>query len=137
MTQIIVAAHGALAQELIKTAGMIMGDQPELEYINLEVHEGIEDLQRKTMAILKPEGCLMLVDMFGGTPSNVALTLSRQYPIRVLAGANLPMLLEALTHRALMDIDQLARFVEEKGRKSIFYANQLLSDRSCGKEQDE
>lgn len=136
MIQILVTTHGALAQELVKTTALIMGDQPELEYISLEVHEGIEDLQRKITAMLKPEGCLMLVDMFGGTPSNVALALSQQYPIRVLAGANLPMLIEALTHRALMDIDQLARFVEEKGKKSIFYANQILLNCNCEKEKD-
>ncbi|MCK5218768.1 PTS sugar transporter subunit IIA [bacterium] len=137
MTQIIVAAHGDLAQELVKTVGMIMGNQPDLEHISLEAHEGIEDLRRKIETILKPEGCLMLVDMFGGTPSNVALALSHQYPIRVLAGANLPMLIEALVHRALMDIAQLARFVEAKGKKSIFYANPAFSNCSCEKEGDE
>ncbi len=131
MIQIVVTTHGALARELVKTAQMVVGDQQDLAAIGLETHEGIEDLKRKITSLLKPvvheeDGCLMLVDMFGGTPSNVSLMLAQDYPIQVVAGVNLPMVIEALTHRAVMSLKNLAVFVQEKGQRNIIHANPLL-----------
>lgn len=134
MIQIIVTTHGGLARELVNTAKLIVGDQQDLASVCLEMHEGIEDLKRKLTSVIKPveydsDGCLMLVDMFGGTPSNVSMILAHEYPIQVVAGVNLPMLIEALTHRALMDLKKLATFVQEKGKKNILHANSLLENK--------
>lgn len=135
MIQIIVTTHGGLARELVKTAKLVVGDQPDLTPVCLEMHEGIEDLKRKITSVLKPvtspdDGCIILVDMFGGTPSNVSLMLAHEYPIQVVAGVNLPMLIEALSHRAVMDIKKLADFVHTKGKKNIIYANALLENKT-------
>jgi mannose PTS system EIIA component len=132
MIQILVVTHGGLARELIHTAQLIVGAQPDVEALCLEMHEGIEDLQQKLSAALKPvpgerAGALVLVDMFGGTPSNVALALSTRLPLRVVTGANLPMLLEAITHRALLDLPSLAALVTKKGKQSVIDASERLS----------
>lgn len=134
MIQIVVTTHGGLARELVKTAKMVVGDQQDLAAIGLEMHEGIEDLKRKITSLLKPvtreeDGCLMLVDMFGGTPSNVSLMLAQEYSIQVVAGVNLPMVIEAITHRGVMTLRNLARFVQEKGQKNIIHANPLLDQK--------
>lgn len=131
MVSIIVATHGGLARELVQTTQIIVGAQAELVPVCLEVQEGIEDLKRKFMAVIKADapakdGYLVLVDMFGGTPSNVSLGLSQSLPVRVVTGANLPMLLEVITHRPLMNLAALADFAAEKGRQSIFNANNLF-----------
>jgi len=131
MIHIIVATHGGLAQELVQTAQIIVGAQSDLTPVGLEVQEGIEDLKRKFLAVIKPneaakEGYLILVDMFGGTPSNVSLALSRAWPVRVVTGANLPMLLEAITHRPFMDLEALAEFASDRGRQGIFNVNNLF-----------
>jgi len=131
--QIIVTTHGQLAEELVKTTELIVGKQEELISVCLEMHEGIEDLSQKLTTAIKPaktenEGSLILVDMFGGTPSNVSLALSRSYFLQILTGVNLPMLIEAVTHRTLMNLPQLTAFVKEKGQKAIFYANDLLKN---------
>ena len=131
MIHIIVATHGGLARELVHTAQLIVGAQDDLQPICLEMHEGIEDLKRKFLAAFRPEsegitGYLVLVDMFGGTPSNVAFELSQTHPVRVVTGANLPMLLEAITHRPILDLPGLAEFTSKKGRQSIFNANDLF-----------
>lgn len=132
MIQIIVVTHGKLAQEFVHTTELIVGKQKDLNSVCLEMHEGIEDLTRKLTAVIKPdekgrECCLVLVDMFGGTPSNVALALTHDYPnLKVVTGVNLPMLIEAVTHRALMNLEQLTEFVRDKGKKAIMHANELL-----------
>lgn len=131
MIQIVVTTHGGLARELVKTAKLIVGEQQDLEAVCLGMDEGIDDLKNKLTATLKPvnredDGCLMLVDMFGGTPSNVSLLLTHDYPIQVVTGVNLPMLIEALTHRAVTDLNKLAQFVKDKGQKNIIHANELL-----------
>ncbi|MBN1596031.1 PTS sugar transporter subunit IIA [candidate division FCPU426 bacterium] len=131
MIQIIVTAHGRLAEELVKTTELIVGAQKELMPICLEMHEGIEDLSRKLTAVIKPvesdeDGCLILVDMFGGTPSNVSLALSEAYALQIVTGVNLPMLLEAVTHRSLLKLPALTEFVREKGKKAIVHANEFL-----------
>lgn len=131
--QIIVITHGRLAIEFINTTELIVGRQAaDLHPVCLEMHEGIEDLTRKLTAIIKPpekpgDGCLALVDMFGGTPSNVALALTRDFPqLQVVTGVSLPMLIEAVTHRALMTLPQLTDFVKEKGKKAVLHANEFL-----------
>lgn len=130
MIQIVVATHGGLARELLHTAQIIVGSQSDLHAICLELHEGIEDLKKKFAgAIRAGEGCLVLVDMFGGTPSNVALELSQSQTIQVVTGASLPMLLEAITHRPLLGLEALADFVAKKGQQSIFNANRLFHSR--------
>lgn len=140
MTPVIVVTHGNLARELVLTAQGILGQAPDLISMCLEPQEGIEDLQHKLSALLHDlPGALVLVDMFGGTPSNVAMMLSRQYPVEVITGANLPMVLEAVLHRHLLALHPLADLVSEKGRQSIMNANALLAangkkggdDKSC------
>jgi PTS system mannose-specific IIA component len=132
MIPIIVVTHGGLAQELVRTVQIIVGTQPLLFPVCLEEHEGIEDLQRKLQDIRPAaeagsSGALVLVDMFGGTPSNVSLGLSQTLGLRVITGVNLPMLLEALTHRTHLDLLALAKMVAEKGCRSVFDANELLN----------
>jgi PTS system mannose-specific IIA component len=132
MVHIVVVTHGGLAKELANTVQLIVGTQEKLDAVCLELHEGIEDLKKKIMTVIHPEtvsadGYLILVDMFGGTPSNVSLELSQSFPIRVVTGVNLPMLLEALTHRSMLDLTGLADLVHKKGRQSIFDANELLN----------
>ena len=134
MVQIIVATHGGLARELVHTTQLIVGAQKGLIPVCLELHEGIEDLKGKLQRCLEQpaegtEGHLVLVDMFGGTPSNVALEMSQNHPLRVLTGVNLPMLLESLTHRSLMDVVELAEFIAKRGKQSIFNASELFAPR--------
>lgn len=131
MIRIIVIAHGDLAKEMVKTTELIVGKQAELIPVALERHEGIEDLSRKLTAVIKSvdkedDGCLVLVDMFGGTPSNVALALSQSYTLEIVTGVNLPMLVETVTHRSLMNLPQLTEFAKEKGKKAILCANEFL-----------
>ncbi|MCD4814192.1 PTS fructose transporter subunit IIA [bacterium] len=131
MIQIIITTHGHLAMELVTTTELIVGKQASLVPVCLEMHEGIEDLVGKLEAVILPaqqegEETLLLVDMFGGTPSNVALALSEKWNFTVVTGVNLPMLIEAVTHRSLMSLGQLTAFVNEKGKKAILVANELL-----------
>jgi PTS system mannose-specific IIA component len=130
MLQIIVATHGDLGRELVHIAQLIIGAQSDLAAVCVEIHEGIEDLRHKLETLLQhrpQEGALVLVDMFGGSPSNVALVLSQKYPLKVVTGVNLPMLLEAITHRSVLELGALAELVRSKGQQSIINADELLN----------
>lgn len=131
MIQIVVCTHGGLARELVGTVELMIGAQAGLAAVCLEMNEGIEDLTCKLQAVIVPAeaggGSLLLVDMFGGTPSNVALALSSQYTVKVVTGVNLPMIIEALAHRADSSLENLAALISDKGRKSILLASDLLA----------
>ncbi len=142
MVHIIVVTHGQLAKELVNTVQIIVGTQKELDAVCLELHEGIEDLKKKMMAIIQSDGAssdgfLVMVDMFGGTPSNVSLELSQTFPMRVVTGVNLPMLLEGLTHRSALDLPGLAELAHRKGRQSVFDANELLNPKGNREEAND
>lgn len=101
MRPIIVVAHGRLASALLASAEMIVGHAPTARAVDFEVGSSIEDLQSRIEAALKDaagEGrALLLVDLAGGSPSRIAAKLAVDLDVDVAAGANLPMMIHALT----------------------------------------
>ncbi|WP_166996416.1 PTS sugar transporter subunit IIA [Paramicrobacterium fandaimingii] len=101
MRPIIVVAHGRLASALLATAEMIVDPAPTARAVDFEVGSSIEDLESRVEAALAEasgEGrALLLVDLAGGSPSRIAAKLALDADIDVAAGANLPMLIHALT----------------------------------------
>jgi PTS system mannose-specific IIA component len=74
-------------------------------------------------------GVLILTDMFGGTPSNIALSFLGERKIEVVTGVNLPMLIKLATSRKEQPLDELARFIKGYGQRNISLASELLPDR--------
>jgi PTS system mannose-specific IIA component len=138
MTGIIIVAHGALAGELINSVAMIMGRVPLLRGVGLGSDQSLDDLKREIEEAwqeLERGGArhiLVLVDMFGGSCSNVAARLvcdSEPGHVAVVTGVNLPMVLEASIDRDLYQFKDLVDKVVKAGRKSIVDVRAVLAEK--------
>jgi PTS system mannose-specific IIA component len=133
MVGLVVATHGELAAELLRTAEGIVGPVAQAAAISVDAHTSVEDARaRLATAIHKVggdgEGVLVLTDMFGGTPANLALTFLEEQ-IEVVTGVNLPMLLKLATTRSA-GLAAAAELATAQGQKNIQLASALLRART-------
>lgn len=124
MIKIIIATHGEFSREILKSAQMIMGEQEEIATVTFVPGEGLDDLIDKynqTLNQMKnPTGVLFMIDIFGGSPFNAAATLAMQNEdFEIVTGVNLPMLLEVLSLREDMLMDELIKVAKESGCTGI------------------
>jgi PTS system mannose-specific IIA component len=131
MMGIVVAAHGDLAQALVATARMVFAGSGKVEAVAITDRDDAAGYEAKLQAAIAQvsdqNGVLVLTDMFGGTPSNVGMTMHQTGRIEVLTGANLPMLIKAMQLAAKnVDLATASKDVKEYGRRSIAVASQVL-----------
>lgn len=134
MIKIIIIAHGELAQELLNSAEMIAGKQPNLFALNRGPQDSLANMQEKIDVLLKnvsdEDGVLILSDMIGGTPCNASVPMCRTFNVEVLAGVNLPMVLSAVfSTKTVRNVSELAEKVMIDGQKSIINVKKLLLSR--------
>ena len=132
MIGMVLATHGELGRALIGSMEMIVGAQPLVAALSLQVADGLEDatgrLQEALDRVDEGDGVLVLTDMLGGTPSNLCLALiggSRQ--VEVVSGVNLPMVLKAAHVRRESSLGDTAAQVKKVGRGAILVASEVLA----------
>ena len=136
MVGVVLATHGRLADELVRAAELICGAIENCRAMTLSAPSALEDA-REALAdaieeVEQGQGVLVLTDMFGGTPSNLALTFLDDH-VEVVTGVNLPMLLKLTTARtAEATVEELARVLAQHGQKNITLASELLRARAKG-----
>lgn len=132
MIGIVLVGHGRLAQELADTLEHVVGKQDQLETISLFPHEDIEEKRDEILrAVEKTEkgcGVVILTDMFGGTPSNLAHSLSKGREVEIVAGMNLPLLVKLASVRKTNPIREAVLLAQEAGRKYIQIASHILNE---------
>jgi PTS system mannose-specific IIA component len=140
MIGIVVVTHGQLARELVAAAEMIIGDIPNVTAVSMGWQESPEDAQREIEeAIARVEsgkGTVVLTDMFGGTPSNLSLTLLDKGRVEVVTGVNLPMLIRLASLREEEEGDDLREVAAEaarEGKDNVYLASDLLQGEGRGK----
>ncbi|MBZ0272623.1 PTS sugar transporter subunit IIA [bacterium] len=131
MIGMVIVAHGGLADEFIQTTQTILGKDLENSAsvaINaLEDPEAIaEKIETAVRATDSGDGVIIFTDMFGGTPSNVALTLLKEGQVEVITGMNLPMILKLAESRNGRPLAEIVRDLVETGRQHLALANDLL-----------
>ncbi|HEY1306383.1 MAG TPA: PTS sugar transporter subunit IIA [Vicinamibacterales bacterium] len=130
MIGVVVVTHGQLATELLNAAETIVGDLPRFAAVSIGWHEDTEDARGEiAQAIERVDegaGVLILTDMFGGTPSNLAMTFLAEGRIEVITGVNLPMLIKLVNVPKQSDLLAVAREMREHGRHAIWVASDLL-----------
>ncbi|MBI2833525.1 MAG: PTS sugar transporter subunit IIA [Acidobacteria bacterium] len=130
MIGVVVVTHGHLATELLNAAEMIVGDLPQFAAVSIGWHEDADDAReeiRKAVGRVQgPEGVLILTDMFGGTPSNLAMTVLAENQVEVITGVNLPMLIKLARLTRSAGLLAVAREMREHGRNAIWVASDLL-----------
>ncbi len=131
MTGIVIATHSQLGKALIESAESILGKKPEaVVSVSIDLTQNpeklLEKMAREIESVNQNQGILILTDMFGGTPSNLSYSFLEEGQIEVLTGVNLPILIKALNIRDEMNLDQIAKSLEEFGKKSISLASGIL-----------
>jgi PTS system mannose-specific IIA component len=130
MIGVVVVSHGKLARELVAATEHVVGEQRRFRAISIEPDDDMD--QRRTQILETAQACdegkgvIILTDMFGGTPSNLAISVMTQGKIEVIAGVNLPMLIKLSEVRDTMAMDQAAEAAQDAGRKYISIASKLL-----------
>jgi len=132
MIGVVIAAHGKLAEELIRTAETVVGPLAQARAISVVATQPDMrgELKDAIRAVDTGEGVLLLSDLLGGSPTNLCLSFLAERRVEVVTGVNLPMLLKLGSLRAhASSIEELARQLAEAGQKSIGHASQLLRSR--------
>lgn len=135
MTGILIVTHANLGGALIDTLEFILGaKQEKLGSISIDIKQDPESLRNKIKRGIKDvyceNGVIILTDMFGGTPSNLAYAFLEEGKVEVISGVNLPILLKAVTSREKMEIKALTAALIEHGKKSISLASDILKGTS-------
>jgi mannose PTS system EIIA component len=129
---VVVVTHGQLATELLNAAETIVGDLPRFTAVSIGWHEDTQDAREEiaqaVARVQQGNGVLILTDMFGGTPSNLAMTFLSQEAntVEVITGVNLPMLIKLASTTEDADLLHVARDMREHGRNAIWVASDLL-----------
>jgi PTS system mannose-specific IIA component len=130
MLGVVVVTHGQLATELLNAAEMIVGELPRFAAVSIGWHDDVEqargEIEQAIARLDASDGVILLTDMFGGTPSNLAMSLLEDGRIEVVTGVNLPMLIKLANLREMVGVQEVARRIREDGRNGIWVASDLL-----------
>src|SRR5215470_3393938 len=129
----LIVTHGRLAIELLNAAETIVGEVHHIAAVSLGWHDDVgmatTMIQKALERVQGPDGVLILTDMFGGTPTNIASTLLDPGKVEVVTGVNLPMLIKLAQVGEGQSLADVARLVRDSGQSSIYIASQLLAPR--------
>jgi PTS system mannose-specific IIA component len=133
---VVIVTHCDLGKEFLRALRLIVPDVREFHSISLDPTEKLEEMRNKILAGIaradENDGVLILTDMFGGTPSNVALSFHEERHVEVVTGMNLPMLVKLAALKDDKNLEDLATFIKEYGQRNISVASQLLPEEDSG-----
>jgi len=128
----VLVTHGRLAAEFIAALEHVVGPQSHIAAVCIGPEDDMEkrraDILDSVRTVDSGAGVVLLTDMFGGTPSNLAISVMDRAKIEVIAGINLPMLIKLASLRQSEPLAEAVRGAQEAGRKYINVASQLLAD---------
>ncbi|WP_159978040.1 MULTISPECIES: PTS sugar transporter subunit IIA [unclassified Novosphingobium] len=130
MIGMILVTHGNLAEEFVHAMEHVVGDQADVATICIGPNDDMEQRRSEIAdAITKVdsgEGVIVLTDLFGGTPSNLAISLMQAGKVEVIAGINLPMLIRLAKARSCMPVREAVAAARDAGRNYITIASEYL-----------
>lgn len=131
MIGLVIVTHGALAQEFRSALEHVVGSQPQLATIAIGPEDDMETRRREIIeqarAVDTGDGVVILTDMFGGTPSNLAISAIDETGAEVIAGVSLPLLVKLARVRPDNDLQTSVGMAQEAGRKYIMVASHVLT----------
>ena len=133
MIGMVLVTHGRLAVECRAALEHVVGPQSQCATITIDPDDDLEqrrlDIVEAVRAVDSGDGVAILTDMFGGTPSNLAISVMNDSRTEVVAGINLPMLIKLASVRGDSDLDQAVGQAQEAGRKYINVASRVLASK--------
>ncbi|MGE0252683.1 MAG: PTS sugar transporter subunit IIA [Dongiaceae bacterium] len=131
MIGLLIVSHSRLAEEFASALTHIVGPQTQLATVcigpNDDAEKKREEILQKVKEVDSGAGVIVLTDMFGGTPSNLAISVLEKAPIEVIAGVNLPMLIKLASIRKTGTMKEAVAAAQESGKRYINVASQLLA----------
>lgn len=130
MIGMVLVTHGHLATEFRAALEHVVGSQKQIATISIGPEDDMEQRRRDILDAVKAvdagDGVVILTDMFGGTPSNLAISVMNGGHIEVVAGINLPMLIKLASVRDTASLEQAVIQAQDAGRKYIYVASRVL-----------
>ena len=127
---VVIVTHGNLGAELLKVLEHVVGHQEKIEVVSIGPEDDMEETRLNILKSVNDVNCgkgaIILTDMFGGTPSNLAISIMESSKIDVIAGINLPMLVKLTSVRSTLTFTEAVDQAKEAGQKYIMTASQIL-----------
>lgn len=137
MIGLVLVTHGALARAFVAALEHVVGPQKNVVAVCIEAEDDMEARRREILEAVRSvndgDGVVLMTDMFGGTPSNLAISVMKETDVEVITGVNLPMLIKFASQRDDATLASLVVAVQEAGRKYINVASSLLADAGHGR----
>jgi PTS system mannose-specific IIA component len=131
MIGMVLVTHGQLAVEFVRALEHVVGPQQNVGTVCIGPDDDMEKRRQEIFDCVakadQGDGVVLLTDMFGGTPSNLAISILDKGPVEVIAGINLPMLIKLTGLRSSVSLAEAVAQAQEAGRKYINVASQLLA----------
>ncbi len=131
---VVIVTHYQLGEQMLQAVRSILPNAPEFHAVSVSPSQTVDEMRQAiSEKLVKAEnghGVLILTDMFGGTPSNIALSFLSELEVEVVTGINLPMLIKLATLRSEKSLEDLASFIKDYGRRNISVASELVSESS-------
>ena len=131
MIGMVLVTHGRLAEEFVAATEHVVGDQEDVRSICIGPDDDMErrrnDILDAVTEVDSGDGVILLTDMFGGTPSNLAISVMEKGNVEVIAGINLPMLIKLASVRGSSNLEEAVAAAQKSGRKYINIASHVLS----------
>jgi PTS system mannose-specific IIA component len=136
----VIVTHGHLAGELLAAAEMIIGPISFVTAVSIGWHDDVDaardEVQRAISRVSQKAGVLLLTDMFGGTPTNIASMFLEEDKVEVVTGVNLPMVIKLASQTGNESLNEIAQRVRDLGRQGIYLAGDLLAPPGKGGRTD-
>jgi PTS system mannose-specific IIA component len=127
----VIVSHGQVANELLGAAETIIGPVRHITAVSIGWHDDVEaatgEIERAVERVSEGRGVLLLTDMFGGTPTNIASMFLRDGETEVVTGVNLPMVIKLASQQGGESLPEIARLVRDQGRQGIYLAGEMLA----------
>lgn len=134
----VIISHGQVANELLSAAEAVVGDMRNIRAISIGWHDDVEaaksEIAKAIEEVSDGVGVLLLTDMFGGTPTNMAAMFLDNDNVEIVTGVNLPMVIKVGSTETDLPLLDFAREVEEQGKESICRASTLLGAKHLKKD---
>lgn len=134
----VIVSHGQLATELVAAAETVVGDSSHIIAVSIGWHDDVEsakaEIERAIAHVNTGNGVLIMTDMFGGTPTNIAAMFIKENEIEIVTGVNLPMVIKLASQHKETTLAEMAKLVEEQGKQSIYRTSALLEPQKLKKD---
>ena len=134
----VIISHGQLANELLAATETVVGETTGISAVSIGWHDDVEaakdEIERAIKQVDSGSGVLLLTDMFGGTPTNIAAMFLKAGEVEIVTGVNLPMVIRLASGSGAVSLAEMAASVEDQGKQAIYRTSALLEPQKMKKD---